>query len=173
MDGSKHRKIRKPPKLTTIQQKKEIIQYHDDNPGLYHYQIAEKFGLDSSTASKIIKNRDQILALKGEEMDQIVKFKSTHFPYLEEEVYKWCLSEKIKKRRLTIDKIAVRAIEVKEVMIKLIKEPRESKKLKRFEASLGWVQSFKRRYDIDSESTIPPTPEAQYCSPFKLQFIVE
>ena len=88
MDGSKWKMIRKAPRLTTIQEKKEIIQYHDYNPGLYHYQIAVKFGVDSSTVSRIIKNREKILSLKGEEMDKIVKFKSPHFPYLEEEILK-------------------------------------------------------------------------------------
>ena len=70
----KAEKTRKKSKLLSTDRKK-ICVYHRDNPGLKQEEIAEIFGVERSTVSKILKEKDRWLNVRDDEKLEIAKWR--------------------------------------------------------------------------------------------------
>ncbi|KAH9936650.1 uncharacterized protein B0H18DRAFT_328253 [Fomitopsis serialis] len=66
----KHRKQR----LWSTDRKK-ICMCHRDNPGMKQEEIAARFGVERSTVSKILKEKDRWLNVKDDEKLQVAKWR--------------------------------------------------------------------------------------------------
>lgn len=61
--NSTKEKVQEKRKCTSLQQRVEMITYAKDYPKEGYRKIAEKFGIGRTQALKIVKERNEILAL--------------------------------------------------------------------------------------------------------------
>ena len=55
--------------------RKKICVFHRENPGLKQEEIALTFGVERSTVSKILKEKDRWLNVKDDEKMQVSKWR--------------------------------------------------------------------------------------------------
>ncbi|KAF7314274.1 HTH CENPB-type domain-containing protein [Mycena kentingensis (nom. inval.)] len=72
-------------------QRREICQYHLDNPNARQEDIARQFNVERSTVSKILKNKTKWLNVDVNETLKIAKHRPSKFPEIETEMIKWLL----------------------------------------------------------------------------------
>jgi Tc5 transposase DNA-binding domain len=139
-------------------QRKEICLYHQQNPGIRQEDIANKWGVERSTVSKILKQKSKWLNVPDGEEPHTAKHRyvSIHnfmhypkhhsgshrpskFPEIESELAKWLYECREKKVQLTDSVIRNKAKEV----AKQLQIPED-----KFKASSGWVENFKHRHGI-------------------------
>ncbi|KZT09356.1 uncharacterized protein LAESUDRAFT_723096 [Laetiporus sulphureus 93-53] len=130
----KHRKTR-----LWSTDRKQICIFHRENPGVKQETIASKFGVERSTISKILKEKDRWLNVQDDEKLQVSKFRPSKFPNLELALQGW-LRECARTKTLITDA----AIRTKAREVALQQGLTED----RFKASSGWVENFKARHGI-------------------------
>ena len=139
-------------------QRKEICLYHQENPGIRQEDIANKWGVERSTVSKILKQKSKWLNVPDGEEPHTAKHRyapicgfmpypkhlsgshrPSKFPEIESELAKWLYECRDKKVQLTDSVIRNKAKEV----AKQLQIPED-----KFKASSGWVENFKHRHGI-------------------------
>ncbi|KAG6830692.1 hypothetical protein H0H92_015168 [Tricholoma furcatifolium] len=119
--------------------RKRICKFHDEHPNSRQEDIANEFGVERSTISKILKQKSKWLNTPDNVADRVAKHRPSKFPEIEDELTKW-LEECAAKKIPTSDG-AIRD-KAKEVARALgISDDR-------FKASSGWVENFKSRQKL-------------------------
>lgn len=118
--------------------KKRICLYHANHSNARQEDIAELFGVERSTVSKILKNKEEWLNV-DENAVPAVKYRPSKFPIVEALMANWlqeCLDRDVPITDSSIRQKALEAANTSGV-------PRE-----KFKASSGWIENFKHRHEI-------------------------
>lgn len=129
----KHRKQR----LFNVD-RKAICEYHRANPTARQEDIAVRYGVERSTISKILKEKERWLNVPddGFEKIRVSKQRPSKFPQIEQAMLVWMQTA---EQALTDNLLRTRAREIaREYDI----DPDV------FKASAGWVENFKQRHGI-------------------------
>ncbi|CEH16494.1 TRANSPOSON [Ceraceosorus bombacis] len=111
--------------------RKQICEYARDHPHERQEVVGNHFGVERSTVSKIMKDKDKWLAIDVEREGHVVKHRNARFPEIEKEVCAWLAKE------------AKRPSD-KEIMNKAAKIAAAHGELT-FKASAGWLVKFRER----------------------------
>ncbi|MCO5589948.1 hypothetical protein L7F22_043917 [Adiantum nelumboides] len=127
--------------------RKAICEAARDDPKVRQEDLAIRFGIERSTVSKTLKNKEKWLAIQDEGQSAfIMKHRTGKFPDLEGRLAKW-INDEVGKETPVLDMtIKHRALEVaKELGIGV----------DQFKASLGWVEKFRERHKLPKPA-MPP-----------------
>lgn len=120
----------------SVAEKRNIINYVDQNPMTKKLDIANKFGIPASTLATILKSKDKFSEESGLNVNS-KRLKSCEFKDVEECVLKWlkqCRDKKIPIGGPILQEKAQRfAVELGH---------------EGFRASNGWLQNFKKRNEV-------------------------
>ncbi|KAF9267516.1 CenpB-DNA-bind-domain-containing protein [Marasmius fiardii PR-910] len=116
-----------------------ICQFHLDHPTARQEDIANRFRVERSTISKILKHKAKWLNVKPEEGLKVAKHRPSKFPELEFAMLAW-ISEPATTRR------AISDTRLREKALALAKSIGIGED--KFKASSGWVENFKHRHGI-------------------------
>ncbi|KAF5338874.1 hypothetical protein D9611_008764 [Ephemerocybe angulata] len=143
-------------------EKKKICMYHLKHQNARQEDIAEQFGIERSTVSKILKAKNQWLNV-DDNAEVVSKNRPSKFPELEGVMRKFlqeCIDKDI---NITDSLIRNRALDVAKS---------QSITEDRFKASAGWIENFKHRHGIRSgkwhngvktaDQVLPTTPQYTY-----------
>ncbi|KAI0041736.1 CenpB-DNA-bind-domain-containing protein [Auriscalpium vulgare] len=119
--------------------RRDICLYHQQHPHLRQEDIAAEYGVERSTISKILKQKQKWLNVPDGEEIRIAKHRPSKFPEIEEEMIRWL--EECSERSMMLTDSVIRA-KAKEVA-KGMQIPDD-----KFKASSGWVENFKQRHGI-------------------------
>ncbi|KAG8683543.1 hypothetical protein FRC09_016018, partial [Ceratobasidium sp. 395] len=124
--------------------RKEICTYARDRPKARQEDIALKYGVERSTISKILKNKDKWLTVDTHTRKPMaVKHRPSKFPEIETELLKWVKECQENGTGITDTRIKARAREcAAEIGLP------EGK----FKASSGWIENFKVRNNLTKRS---------------------
>ncbi|KAG8744736.1 hypothetical protein FRC10_009501 [Ceratobasidium sp. 414] len=124
--------------------RKEICTYARDRPKARQEDIALKYGVERSTISKILKNKDKWLTMDTHTRKPMpVKHRPSKFPEIETELLKWVKECQENGIGITDTRIKVKAREcAKEIGLPDGK----------FKASSGWIENFKVRNSLTKRS---------------------
>lgn len=124
--------------------RKEICTYARDRPKARQEDIALKYGVERSTISKILKNKDKWLTVDTHTRKPVMpKHRPSKFPEIETELLKWVKECQENRTVITDTRIKVKARECAAD----IGLP-EGK----FKASSGWIENFKVRNNLTRRS---------------------
>ncbi|EAU86253.2 centromere binding protein B [Coprinopsis cinerea okayama7 len=126
-------------KLDSLE-KKRICLYHLDHQNARQEDIAEMFGIERSTVSKILKHKNQWLNV-DDNAEAHAKNRPSKFPELEAVMRDFLQEALDKDIPLSDSLIRTRALEIAKGLG--ISE-------EKFKASSGWVENFKHRHGIRS-----------------------
>ncbi|TFK28022.1 hypothetical protein FA15DRAFT_665790 [Coprinopsis marcescibilis] len=121
-------------------EKKKICLYHQHHQNARQEDIAEQFGIERSTVSKILKAKQHWLAV-GDRCEGMAKQRPSKFPELEAEMrifLQICVDKDV---AITDALIRTRALQAAKALG--IGE-------EKFKASSGWIENFKHRHAIKS-----------------------
>ncbi|THH20539.1 hypothetical protein EW146_g842 [Bondarzewia mesenterica] len=119
--------------------RKMICIFHQQNPTMRQEDIALKYGVERSTISKIIKQKNKWLSVVENEEHRVAKHRPSKFPEIESELVKWLVE--CRDRKVVLSDAVIRS-KAKEVA-KALQIPDD-----KFKASSGWVENFKHRHGI-------------------------
>ncbi|KAG9102298.1 hypothetical protein FRC06_002143 [Ceratobasidium sp. 370] len=124
--------------------RKEICTYARDRPKARQEDIAMKYGVERSTISKILKNKDKWLTMDTHTRKPMpAKHRPSKFPEIETELLKWVKECQGSGIGITDTRIKVKAREcAKEIGLPDGK----------FKASSGWIENFKVRNSLTKRS---------------------
>ncbi|KAG8693831.1 hypothetical protein FRC08_008858 [Ceratobasidium sp. 394] len=124
--------------------RKEICTYARDRPKARQEDIALKYGVERSTISKILKNKDKWLTMDTHTRKPMpVKHRPSKFPEIETELLKWVKECQENGVGITDTRIKIKAREcAKEIGLPDGK----------FKASSGWIENFKVRNSLTKRS---------------------
>lgn len=123
----------------TIKRKKEIIQYAEENRSLKQRDLAEIFKISLGTVNQIFQKADIIKNVKDENSKSQSKLKVTH--KFDKALFQWFLFKRSQK------------FPISEMNLKTMAKNLANKfKIENFSASNGWLDSFKRRYNLSAKS---------------------
>jgi hypothetical protein len=129
----------------TLDQKREICLYKDENYKITNIELIQHFNLrwnvklGESTVSEILKNRDKFFNADNFMQPQTKRIRLGHYPELEKRLYSW-ISDKLSiQMPLSEEIIRAKAIQLGEEL---------SISTSIFKYSAGWLDKFKRRYNI-------------------------
>ncbi|PFX29968.1 tigger transposable element-derived protein 6-like [Stylophora pistillata] len=139
-DGIK-KKVQEKRKCLSLQQRVEVIVYAKDHPKEGYRKIAEKFGIGRTQAHKILKQRNEILALyeRNSQSNQRKRGRSARYSKVNEVVWQWyviCSNLNIPVSGTMLQEEALLVA--------------EKLGISGFAASNGWLESFKKHYNICS-----------------------
>ncbi|THG97292.1 hypothetical protein EW026_g4675 [Hermanssonia centrifuga] len=109
-----------------------------ENPHMKQSEIAENFGIERSTVSKILAKKDKWLRVSDNEMRFVAKLRPTKFYMIEGPMTEWLLECATNNVILTDALIRDKA---KSLIPDWVADGR-------FKASPGWLDNFKRRHGI-------------------------
>ncbi|CAA7261361.1 unnamed protein product [Cyclocybe aegerita] len=121
--------------------RKNICLHHLQNPNARQEDIGAVFGVERSTISKILKEKEKWLNISEEEEkdENSAKHRPSKFPEVEEEMLKSLQAWSDRGTSITDQLIRSRALEI----AKSFQIPPE-----KFKGSSGWIENFKHRHDI-------------------------
>ncbi|PPR05404.1 hypothetical protein CVT24_008018 [Panaeolus cyanescens] len=121
--------------------RKSICQYHLDNPNARQEDIGSHFGVERSTISKILKEKEKWLNISAEEErnDLSAKHRPSKFPEIEEAMLKHLQAWSEQKQPITDGLIRDTALHIA-ATFGVSKD--------KFKSSSGWIENFKHRHDI-------------------------
>ncbi|KAG9121844.1 hypothetical protein FRC07_002031 [Ceratobasidium sp. 392] len=124
--------------------RKEICTYARDRPKARQEDIALKYGVERSTISKILKNKDKWLTMDMHTRKPMpAKHRPSKFPEIETELLKWVKECQENGTSITDTRIKAKAREcAAEIGLP------EGK----FKASSGWIENFKVRNNLTKRS---------------------
>nr|GAT58783.1 predicted protein [Mycena chlorophos] len=120
-------------------QRREICEYHISNPNARQEDIARAFGVERSTVSKILKNKQKWLNIDVNETLKIAKHRPSKFPEIEEDMVKWLLECRDNNTILSDAQIRNKARNIAR-NLGVLED--------RFKASSGWIENFKHRHGV-------------------------
>ena len=129
----------KPKRRLQNRQRKEICQYFIQNPNSRQEDIASKWGVERSTVSKILKNKNRWLAVSETDDTVQAKHRPPKFAHIEQHMESWLIG--CRDSNTTITDAMIRA-KAREIAQKL-QVPED-----KFKASAGWVENYKHRANI-------------------------
>jgi hypothetical protein len=135
LEVSKAKSKRRQARLTA-EDRRRICEQHLANPKLKQESLGALFGVERSTVSKILKNRERWL--DPDNRTPSARTSLPRYPGLERELVEWCrntLASADGGGRITDDMLRSRAL--------VIASKSEAQVRKRFKASAGWMEGFK------------------------------
>jgi hypothetical protein len=128
----------------TADDRKRICEQYLLNPKMKQATLGALFGVERSTVSKILKNRDRWLAPPDSPVP-VARPSMARYPELEGKLVEWCRVQlaTMDGERLTDEMIKSQALAMAAAS--------EAEVRKRFKASTGWMEGFKVRFR-------PPSP---------------
>ncbi|TQS38358.1 hypothetical protein Golomagni_01136 [Golovinomyces magnicellulatus] len=137
----------------TDEDRKRMCQYHEDNPSKKQAEIGALFGVERSTVSKILRQRDKYLSSENRSLSPMKRAKGK-FPDIERALSNWIRNLQKKEDYQLTDAI--------------IREKAES-----FAATVGhkesfimkinstsWLEKFKQKNCINTPNTTESNPES-------------
>lgn len=120
--------------------RKAICEAAQNNPKMRQEELAARFGIERSTVSKTLKNKEKWLAIEdNSDGAMIVKHRIGKFPKVEEKLAQW-LRDNIGVNDPIAD------ITIKNQGLEIAKELGYG--VDEFKASVGWIEKFRERYGI-------------------------
>ena len=110
--------------------------------------MAKEFGLDRSTISRILREKEKLLQLYANANYSDLKktrIQEARFPSLEDALYKWFQSLCSRNIPISQDALRKKAVEF------YSKAKESGAQFPNFEASKGWLEKFQKRYNISSK----------------------
>ena len=137
---------RKERKHLTLKEKVEVIRKSDTNPKMTLRELGECFSCGKTQILGILKAKEEILALYEENRSDTLQLttkraRKSEFSEVNESLYEWYLLATSKNIYPNGPQLSEKA---KEIAIKLKKEG--------FNASEGWLDKWKKRYNIKKKS---------------------
>lgn len=127
--------------------RKRICIHHLQNPNMKQEALAQTFGIERSTVSKILKEQDRWLAIPDDGQDELTsKHRSPRYPELEEYLATWARHAQASGQLLSDATIRRKALEVAQHF------PTDAQG-KKFKASGGWVDKFRVRAGLKRANT--------------------
>ncbi len=150
--ASSLRMTKQKKKLRNID-RKMICDYSVANPTIKQDAIANEFGIERSTVSKILKQKEKWLAIDPQsESARIAKHRAVKFPEVEDHLTSWVAALKAQGEPIRDSTIRQEALRIaREIGLG------EDK----FKASGGWIEKFRERNSIPK----PPSPESARKTP--------
>ena len=128
--------------------RKLICEAARDDPKVRQEDLAARFGIERSTVSKTLKNKDKWLAICEEsEGALIIKHRNGKFPELEAALALWA-KEEVRKGNSVLD------VSIKHRALEIAKE--SGLGVDSFKASVGWIEKFRDRHELPK-----PTPASE------------
>ncbi|VDB91898.1 unnamed protein product [Peniophora sp. CBMAI 1063] len=129
---------KKKSRLTNLD-RRDICIYQRDTPGVRQEDIAQKWGVERSTISKVLKEKNKWLFISAEETVEIAKARPPKFEHIEEKLLEWCLTKHDAGSAILDKEIRDKALELAQG---------SASATNKFKASHGWIDAFKRRFGI-------------------------
>ena len=124
----------------TLQSKQEICQRKQANPNLTLDELAEKYGCDRSTVSKILKTKTEWLSMQLTQSQAKTKVnQSVKFEELETSLAIWTQQVLLQNAILTDELMQLQA----KKFARLLNISEND-----FKASNGWLNKFKKQHGI-------------------------
>ena len=141
----------------TLQEKLDIISYHEMNKGKTQNELASYFStndktINRTTISKIIKQKEELVKKSKREYDYLhmKRERETYYPTIENALLLWFSQARQLGLAITEDLLKLKAMEIKECLLEVLQTPEEKEKLSHFSASNGWIYRFRKRNAIKS-----------------------
>lgn len=132
---------RKPRTTLTADVKQEIVDFHKEHPLLRQGEIADIFGIDRTTVTKLLKRRRHEKLVKQE----TVWLSGTSHQYeLEDILYRWITRSCETIADWTDKRLLQKAVELQEDC---------DMSLSQFRPTLPWLHEFKRKFRLNSFSS--------------------
>ncbi|SJX60457.1 uncharacterized protein SRS1_11768 [Sporisorium reilianum f. sp. reilianum] len=126
-------------KLRNIDRKR-ICDFSAANPAIKQDAIANEFGIERSTVSKILKQKEKWLAIEpGSDAARIAKHRAVKFPAVEDRLTSW-VAELMARGE------AVRDSTIRHEALRIARELGLGED--KFKASGGWIEKFRERNQI-------------------------
>ena len=138
-------KQRKRRKNLSLGDKIDIIRRKDADVKLSDEKLAVEFGVERSTISGILRNKEKFLQLHADAKSSDLKktrIQMARFYSLEEILYKWFEGLRSQNIPVSQDLLKAKAVELYNKAIE------QGAQFPNFEASNGWLEKFQNRYDI-------------------------
>lgn len=127
--------------------RKAICEAARDDPKVRQEDLAARFGIERSTVSKTLKNKDKWLAIEDNgDGAYIVKHRTGKFPQLEERLAKW-INDEVGSSTPILD------VTIKHRALQLAKDLDIGQD--QFKASVGWIDKFRERYKLPKAFSSP------------------
>ncbi|CDS02262.1 uncharacterized protein SPSC_02648 [Sporisorium scitamineum] len=145
--ASSLRMTKQKKKLRNID-RKMICDYSAANPAIKQDAIANEFGIERSTVSKILKQKEKWLAIEpGSDAARIAKHRTVKFPAVEDRLTSWVAEVKARGE-------AIRDSTIRHEALRIARELGLGED--KFKASGGWIEKFRERNQIPK----PQAPES-------------
>lgn len=129
--------------------RKRICERHEANPKLKQDELATLFGVERSTVSKVLKEKERWLAIEEDSQDaKIVKHRQAKFPEVEKQLMVWVQQAQEAGQALTDAVIKEQALNIARAI---------GGSAERFKASGGWVEKFRVRSGLRKGDHLPAT----------------
>ena len=140
-NSSKHADIScsKPRTCLNLDEKAEVIKYHEEHPGLGVRRIAQKFGRGLTQVSKIIKNKELILNEIQSVENQTIRKRKNAQKFSEINDYSWAWYNLCRESNVPVSGPMLQ--EEAKLMAERLGDSA-------FQGSNGWLEKWKRRYNI-------------------------
>lgn len=120
--------------------RKMICDYSAANPQVKQDAIAVKFGIERSTVSKILKQKEKWLAIEpGSDAARIAKHRAVKFPAVEDRLTTWAAELKARGE-------VIRDSTIRHEALRIARELGLGED--KFKASGGWIEKFRDRNQI-------------------------
>lgn len=124
--------------------RKLICDFQVANPDVKQDTIATKFGIERSTVSKILKQKDKWLKIDpSSDSAKIAKHRTAKFPEVEDRLTEWVSG--MKK-----DGKAIHDVMIRQEALRIAKELGLT--VDKFKASGGWIEKFRERNQLPKSS---------------------
>jgi predicted DNA-binding protein YlxM (UPF0122 family) len=144
VDGQRKRR-----KNLSLEDKIDIIRKKNTDVKLSDERLAIEFGVERSTISGILRNKEKFLqSYEGAKYSDLKKtrIQVARFQSLEEALYKWFQGLRSQNIPIAQDLLKAKAIEFYN------KAKEHGAQLPNFEASNGWLDKFQKRYNISNKT---------------------
>lgn len=125
----------------TDHDRRRMCQYHEENPTVKQTEIGAMFGVERSTVSKVLRNKEKYLAQEDGSKSPIRRAKGK-FPDIERALTNWAMKHQQKGMQLTDQAIKDKA----RFFAASVGNPEASAKVN----SASWLEKFKQKNQIGS-----------------------
>ena len=145
------KRARKARRGLNLEEKIKIITFSEKNPLLTHQDIASEFKVDRSTVTKVISDKYRLKenCTNPKELSK-ERNRQGKFPYIDDALLIWFKMARLNKLSITQQSLQAKALAFKKEFLEALDDAEEIEKLSHFEASLGWVDKFRKRFSIKS-----------------------
>jgi hypothetical protein len=128
-------------KRLTVGDRKLVCQRHLESPTQKQEQLAREFGVERSTVSKILKEKEKWLSMPEDSPTQATAARSRppRWPDLEQQLGEWMFDAEQQGATITDSMIRQKALEIAQILYGDIGG---------FKGSQGWIEKFKERAAI-------------------------